>query len=181
ADAIGAILDAVDVDVQLGGGIRTADDARSVLSLGVDRVILGTAAVETPEIVGNISTTHPGSVVVSLDASDGEVVVSGWTEGTGLDPAEAAARYEDDGAGAILFTDVDVEGRLEGIRETPVERVVDAVEIPVIASGGVATLEDVQRLDDAGAAAVVVGTALYEGRFTLEEALDAVRPDGSKI
>ncbi|MFW6045999.1 MAG: 1-(5-phosphoribosyl)-5-[(5-phosphoribosylamino)methylideneamino]imidazole-4-carboxamide isomerase, partial [Natronomonas sp.] len=161
ADAIGAILDAVDVDVQLGGGIRTADDARSVLSLGVDRVILGTAAVETPEIVGNISTTHPGSVVVSLDASDGEVVVSGWTEGTGLDPAEAAARYEDDGAGAILFTDVDVEGRLEGIRETPVERVVDAVEIPVIASGGVATLEDVQRLDDAGAAAVVVGTALY--------------------
>ncbi|MUV87930.1 1-(5-phosphoribosyl)-5-[(5-phosphoribosylamino)methylideneamino]imidazole-4-carboxamide isomerase [Natronomonas sp. CBA1123] len=174
APAVEAILDAVDVDVQLGGGIRTAHDACSLLDLGVDRVILGTAAVENPAIVGAISEDFPGSVMVSLDAKGGEVVVSGWTEGTGLDPAEAAARYEDEGAGAILFTDVDVEGQLDGIRRGPVEAVVDAVDIPVVASGGVSTLADVRALKDAGAAAVVVGTALYEGRFTLEEAMESV-------
>ncbi|MCU4802276.1 1-(5-phosphoribosyl)-5-[(5-phosphoribosylamino)methylideneamino]imidazole-4-carboxamide isomerase [Halobacteria archaeon HArc-gm2] len=174
ADAIDAVLDAVDVDVQLGGGIRTAGDAVSLLDRGVDRVILGTAAVEEPDLVGEISDEHPGSVVVSLDAKDGEVVVSGWTEGTGLDPAEAAERYEDLGAGAILFTDVDVEGQLEGVRTDPVRDVVEAVDIPVVASGGVATVEDVVALRDAGAGAVVVGSALYEGRFSLADARDAL-------
>jgi phosphoribosylformimino-5-aminoimidazole carboxamide ribotide isomerase len=171
APAVEAILNAVDTDVQLGGGIRTVEDATGLLELGVDRVILGTAAVENPEIVAEVSEEYPGTVMVSLDAKGGEVVVSGWTEGTGLDPAEAAARYEELGAGAILFTDVDVEGQLEGIRREPVERVVEAVDIPVVASGGVATLDDVRALKEVGAAAVVVGTALYEGRFTLEEAM----------
>ena len=176
ADAIASIVDATgpDVDVQVGGGIRTVDDATGLIDAGVDRVILGTAAVEEPEIVGQISETHPGSVMVSLDAKEGEVVVSGWTEGTGLDPAEAAARYEDLGAGSILFTNVDVEGQLSGIDREAVERVVEAVDIPVVASGGVTDLDDVAALQDAGAAAVVVGTALYEGRFSLGEAMDAV-------
>ena len=174
ADAVESILDTVDVTVQLGGGIRTATDAFAWLDRGVDRVILGTAAIENPEIVLEISDRYPGSVVVSLDASGGEVVVAGWTEGTGLDPAEAAARYEELGAGAILFTDVDVEGRLEGIRGEGVERVVDAVGIPVIASGGVASVEDIVSLREVGASAVVVGTALYEGQFTLSEARAAL-------
>ena len=174
AAAIEAIVDAVDVPVQLGGGIRTVEDARDLLDGGVDRVILGTAAVDDPEIVAEISETHPESVVVSLDAKGGEVVVEGWTQGTGLDPAEAAGRYADLGAAGILFTDVDVEGQLEGVNVEAVEAVVDAVSIPVIASGGVATLDDVRTLHDAGAAAVVVGTALYEGRFTLREAAAAV-------
>jgi phosphoribosylformimino-5-aminoimidazole carboxamide ribotide isomerase len=174
AAAIDAVRDAVDVEVQLGGGIRTAADAVSLLDRGVDRVILGTAAVENPDLVAEISDEHPGSVVVSLDAKDGEVVVSGWTEGTGLDPAEAAGRYEDLGAGAILFTDVDVEGQLEGVRTDPVERLAEAVDIPVIASGGVATVDDVVALRDAGAGAVVVGSALYEGRFSLADARDAL-------
>jgi phosphoribosylformimino-5-aminoimidazole carboxamide ribotide isomerase len=174
APAVERIVEAVDVDVQLGGGIRTADDATGLLAAGVDRVILGTAAVETPEIVAEISDSHPGTVLVSLDAKDGEVVVSGWTESTGLDPAEAAGRYEDLGAGGILFTNVDVEGKLEGVRTDAVERVVEAVDIPVVASGGVASVADVAALKEAGAAAVVVGTALYEGRFTLAEAMDAV-------
>jgi phosphoribosylformimino-5-aminoimidazole carboxamide ribotide isomerase len=176
APAIERVVEAVgdDAGVQVGGGIRAPEDARSLLDSGVDRVILGTAAVEEPRIVAEISDTNPGSVLVSLDAKGGEVVVSGWTEGTGLDPAEAAARYEDLGAGGILFTDVDVEGRLEGVRTDPVRRVVEAVSIPVVASGGVATLEDVRALKRAGAAAVVVGTALYEGRFTLREAQGAV-------
>ncbi|MUV89803.1 1-(5-phosphoribosyl)-5-[(5-phosphoribosylamino)methylideneamino]imidazole-4-carboxamide isomerase [Halapricum sp. CBA1109] len=174
ADAITAVREAVDVPIQLGGGIRTAEGAVSLLDSGVDRVILGTAAVENPDIVAEISESHPGSVLVSLDAKDGEVVVSGWTEGTGLDPAEAATRYEDLGAGGILFTDVDVEGQLEGVRTDPVRRVVEAVDIPVVASGGVATVDDVVALRDAGAAAVVVGSALYEGSFTLEAAMAAV-------
>jgi len=172
ADAVGG--DGADaVGLQLGGGIRAAEGARALLDLGLDRVILGTAAVETPDIVAEIDETHPGSVVVSLDAKDGEVVVSGWTEGTGLDPAEAAARYEELGAGAILFTNVDVEGQLDGIDREAVASVVNAVEIPVIASGGVAAVDDVVALKEAGAAAVVVGTALYEGYFTLREAQDA--------
>ena len=172
ATAFEAIVDAVGdrVDLQLGGGIRTAEDAAGLLDLGIDRVILGTAAVENPEIVEAISAEYPGTVMVSLDAKDGEVVVSGWTESTGLDPAEAAGRYEELGAGAILFTNVDVEGQLEGIDRGAVEAVVDAVDIPVVASGGVATIDDVVALQRAGAAAVVIGTALYEGEFTLREA-----------
>jgi phosphoribosylformimino-5-aminoimidazole carboxamide ribotide isomerase len=172
ADALEAVVEAIDVDVQFGGGIRTARDARRLLEAGVDRVILGTAAVENPAIVDAVTGEFPDGVVVSLDASDGEVVVQGWTEGTGLDPAEAAARYEAAGAAAVLFTDVDVEGRMDGVRRETVERVVDAVDVPVVASGGVASLEDLRALRKTGAAAAVVGTALYEGAFTLAEAND---------
>ncbi|PSQ60351.1 1-(5-phosphoribosyl)-5-((5-phosphoribosylamino)methylideneamino)imidazole-4-carboxamide isomerase [Halobacteriales archaeon SW_7_71_33] len=176
ADAIAAVVDAVgeDVAVQVGGGIRTGEDARSLLSAGVDRVVLGTVAVEEPTIVERLAADHPESVVVSLDASGGEVVVEGGTEGTGLDPAEAARRYADLGAAAVLFTDVDREGRLEGVRVEAVRRVVAAADVPVVASGGVASVADVGTLADAGATAVVVGTALYEGAFTLREAMAAV-------
>ncbi|AXR80395.1 1-(5-phosphoribosyl)-5-[(5-phosphoribosylamino)methylideneamino]imidazole-4-carboxamide isomerase [Natrarchaeobaculum sulfurireducens] len=174
AEAIDAVLETVDVPTQLGGGIRTAEDAVGLLERGLDRVILGTAAVENPEIVAEISDTHPDSVVVSLDAKDGEVVVEGWTEGAGMTPVEAAERYDDLGAAAILFTNVDVEGRLEGVATDPVRDLVEATDVPVIASGGVATLEDVRALEAAGAGAVVVGSALYEGAFTLEEAQAAL-------
>jgi phosphoribosylformimino-5-aminoimidazole carboxamide ribotide isomerase len=174
ASAIERVVAATSADVQVGGGIRTAADAVSLLEGGVDRVILGTAAVENPDIVSTIAERFPDGVVVSLDSRDGEVVVSGWTEGTGLDPAEAAARFVDAGAAGILFTDVDVEGQMEGVRGEEVRRVVEAADAPVIASGGVATIEDVRTVHDAGAAAVVVGTALYEGAFTLAEASAAV-------
>ena len=170
ADAIDALLSVVDVDIQLGGGTHTAAGARDLLERGVDRVILGTAAVENPDIVAEVSADYPEGVLVSLDAKGGEVVVEGWTEGTGLDPAEAAGRYVDLGAAGILFTDVDVEGRMEGVRTEPVRRVVEAVDVPVVASGGVATVEDIRALREAGAAAAVVGSALYEGELTLAEA-----------
>jgi phosphoribosylformimino-5-aminoimidazole carboxamide ribotide isomerase len=175
AEALDSVVAAAgeDVSVQLGGGIRTAADATALLDRGVDRVILGTAAVEDPDIVAAVSESHPDGVMVSLDAKGGEVVVSGWTEGTGLDPAEAAARYADLGAGSILFTDVDVEGQLAGVRTGEVRRVAEAVDVPVVASGGVASLSDVRALRGTGAAAVVVGTALYEGQFTLREAMEA--------
>ncbi len=172
--AFETIIETSDVELQIGGGIRTAEDAFELLELGVDRVILGTAAVENPDIVAEVSEQYPGCVMVSLDAKDGEVVVSGWTESTGLDPAEAAGRYAELGAGAILFTDVDVEGQLEGVNTDLVGRVCGAVDIPVVASGGVGRLTDIRTLKDAGAAAVVVGTALYEGAFTLDAALEAV-------
>jgi len=174
AGAVDSILGATDVSVQVGGGIRTAEDATDLLDRGVDRVILGTAAVENPDVVGEIAAEHGDGVMVSLDAKGGEVVVEGWTEGTGMDPVEAAQRYVDLGAAAILFTDVDVEGRQEGVRTEPVRELADAVDIPVVASGGVATVDDVRALRDAGAAGVVVGTALYEGSFTLEAAQRAV-------
>lgn len=175
--ALGAIVDAVgdNVRLQVGGGIRSADAAIALLDGGIDRVILGTAAVESPEIVREIGEARPDSVVVSLDARDEEVVVSGWTEGTGMDPAAAATRYEELGAAAILYTDVDVEGQLAGVNADRIARVAERVSIPVIASGGVATTDDLCALRDAGAGAAVVGTALYEERFTLQEARDAVR------
>lgn len=175
ADAIEAIIDAVDIDLQLGGGIRTRGDARSLLESGIDRVIMGTAAVEEPAIVEDLAADYPDGVMVSLDASEGKVLVSGWTEGTDLDPAEAAARFEALGAAAILFTNVDVEGRLDGVRTDPIERITGTVDIPVVASGGVASVDDIRAIKGAGAAAVVVGTALYEGRFTLREAMAAIR------
>ncbi|MFB6137808.1 MAG: 1-(5-phosphoribosyl)-5-[(5-phosphoribosylamino)methylideneamino]imidazole-4-carboxamide isomerase [Halobacteriaceae archaeon] len=174
AEAVQAIVEAVDVDLQVGGGIRSAADAERLLDSGVDRVILGTAAVEDPDLVADLAADHPDAVVVSLDASAGEVVVAGWRQGTGLDPATAAARYADLGAAGILYTDVDVEGRKAGVRADRVRAVADAVDVPVVASGGVATVGDVAALADAGAAACVVGTALYEGAFTLGEAQAAV-------
>lgn len=173
ADAIDRMLEAVDVDLQVGGGIRSAADARRLLDRGVERVILGTAAVEDPGIVDRLADTHPDRVVVSLDASDGEVVVAGWTAGTGLDPAAAAERFADRGAAAILFTDVDREGRQAGVRVDRVARVAAATHIPVIASGGVASAADVRRLRDAGASAVVIGSALYDGTLSFADAARA--------
>ena len=174
ASAIEAIVHAVDVPVQLGGGIRTAEDAAALLDAGIDRVIVGTAAIERPELVERLSERYPGRIVVSLDAKDGEVVIEGWTTGTGLAPAEVAKRYETLGAGAILMTDVDVEGQLRGVRESIVAAVVETVDIPVIASGGVATIADLKALRAAGASGAVVGTALYEGRFRLADAIASV-------
>ncbi len=174
ANAIERVVDATDATVQVGGGIRTVADALGLFDAGVDRVILGTAAVEEPSIVERITDRGSGQVIVSLDAKDGEVVVEGWTEGTGMDPLEAADRYETLGAAGILFTDVDVEGQLEGVRTTALAAMADAVDIPVIASGGVASISDLRALKAAGAAAAVVGTALYEGRFTLSDATAAV-------
>ena len=172
ADAVGAVVEAVDVPVQLGGGIRTTADAADLLDRGVERVILGTAAVEQPALVGDIAADYPGRVMVSLDAKGGEVVVSGWTEGTGLDPADAAARFESAGAGSVLFTDVDVEGQQAGVQTDVTGRVAEAVDIPVVASGGVASLDDIRALRAAGAAAVVVATALSERPFPPGDAMD---------
>lgn len=171
AETIDRIRRTVDVPIQLGGGIRSYETAETLLDAGIDRVILGTAALERPGLVSELAEGYPGRVIVSLDARDGEVVVEGWTAGTGLTPGEAARRYESAGAGALLYTDVDVEGRLAGVRTDRLGDLVGAVSIPVIASGGVSSIADLRSLKRAGASAAVVGTALYEGAFDLADAL----------
>ena len=171
AEHVRRIVDETDVSVQVGGGVRSVEDATTIFDAGADRVVMGTAAVENPPLVGRVS--EHGDVVVSLDARDGEVVVEGWKEGAGVSPVEAARRFEDEGASAFLFTNVDDEGLLDGVTVEPVEKLVDAVDVPVIASGGVTTTDDVAALREAGAAGVVIGTAFYEGRMSYDEAKEA--------
>ncbi|MDZ7687133.1 MAG: 1-(5-phosphoribosyl)-5-[(5-phosphoribosylamino)methylideneamino]imidazole-4-carboxamide isomerase [Halobacteriales archaeon] len=165
------IVEETGVAVQVGGGVRSVEDAKTLFEAGADRVVMGTAVMGNPPLVGEV--VEHGEVVVSLDARDGEVVVEGWKEGAGVTPVEAARRFEDEGASAFLFTNVDDEGLLEGVSVEPVAELVEAVDVPVIASGGVTTPDDVRALRDAGASAVVIGTAFYEGRMTYDEALEA--------
>jgi phosphoribosylformimino-5-aminoimidazole carboxamide ribotide isomerase len=174
AAAIAAVAEAAAVPVQVGGGIRTAADARELLELGVDQVILGTAAMADPAIVTAIDRTHPGAVIASVDARDGAVLTEGWTQQTETDPTEAVATLAAAGAAAVLFTDVAREGRLGGVDPTTTAAVIDASPVPVIASGGVTTLADVATLAGLGAAGIVIGTALYEGRLSLSAAQQAV-------
>lgn len=171
AEHVRRIVDETDVSVQVGGGVRSVEDATTIFDAGADRVVMGTAAVENPPLVGRVS--EHGDVVVSLDARDGEVVVEGWKEGAGVSPVEAARRFEDEGASAFLFTNVDDEGLLDGVTVEPVEKLVDSVDVPVIASGGVTTTDDVAALREAGAAGVVIGTAFYEGRMSYDEAKES--------
>lgn len=165
------VVEETGVAVQVGGGVRSVEDAATLFEAGADRVVMGTAAMREPSLVGTVA--EHGAVVVSLDARDGEVVVEGWKEGAGVSPVEVAQRFEDAGASAFLFTNVDDEGLLEGVSVEPVEELVEAVDVPVIASGGVTTTQDVRALRDAGAAGVVIGTAFYEGRMTYDEAKEA--------
>ena len=171
ADNVRSIVEKTEVAVQVGGGVRSVEDAEVLFDAGADRVVMGTAAMEDPPLVGRVAQN--GDVVVSLDAREGEVVVEGWKEGAGVTPVEAARRFEDVGASAFLFTNVDDEGLLNGVSVEPVAELVEAVDVPVIASGGVTTPDDVSALRDAGASGVVIGTAFYEGRMTYDEAVEA--------
>lgn len=160
------ILEAVDARVQVGGGVRTLEAARDLRDAGAHRVVVGTAAVRDPSFLRRAADALGEALVVAVDAEDGEVLAEGWTQGTDR-PVHAVAREaQEAGAGALLFTDVAREGRLEGVDADAVAALVEATPLPVIASGGVATLDDVHALAGAGAHAVVVGSALYEGTLT---------------
>ena len=165
------IVDETEVAVQVGGGVRSVEEAETLFEAGADSVVMGTAAMENPPLVGRAA--EHGDVVVSLDARDGEVVVEGWKESADVSPVEAARRFEDEGASAFLFTNVDDEGLLDGVTVEPVEELVGAVNVPVIASGGVTKTDDVAALREAGAAGVVIGTAFYEGQMSYAEAKEA--------
>jgi phosphoribosylformimino-5-aminoimidazole carboxamide ribotide isomerase len=161
--------------MQLGGGIRSVVDARGWLETGVDRVILGTLAVREPESVRTLSDeAGPSRVMASVDARAGQVVVEGWRDPEG-DYLGWARRFEDLGAGSLLFTNVDVEGLQQGIRREPVEKLLTATGLPVVVAGGITSLGDVATLRELGVSGMVLGSALYSGKIDLRKAMELCR------
>lgn len=166
------------VSIQVGGGIRSFKDAAALLKIGVDRVILSTAAMENPELVRKLADSFGSEHInVALDAKNGKVSIKGWTKESQFTPVEMGTKFEELGAGSILFTNIDTEGMMLGVNPEPTRRLVESVGIPVIASGGVTNLEDILALRNTGAVGVVVGSALYTGKFTLAEAINIIRDD----
>ncbi|MGM0770228.1 MAG: 1-(5-phosphoribosyl)-5-[(5-phosphoribosylamino)methylideneamino]imidazole-4-carboxamide isomerase [Halobacteriota archaeon] len=161
--------------IQVGGGIRSFDDAAALLDIGVDRVILSTAALKDPELINRLSSEFGSEHInVALDSKNGKVSIEGWTKESEHTALEMGSTFEEKGAGSILFTNIDTEGLLSGVDPKPTEELVKAVNIPVIASGGVTTLDDIVTLRNTGASGVVVGTALYKKKFTLTEAINTI-------
>jgi len=176
--AVAAILKAVKIPVQLGGGIRSLGTIESWLGEGVTRVILGTTAVRDPDLVKAAAKQFPGRIAVGIDARAGKVAVSGWAEETQLEAAELARLFEDNGIAAIIYTDVERDGMLKGLNLDATIALAEAVKIPVIASGGLASLDDIRRLLQPRArklAGAVAGRALYDGRLDAKEALALIR------
>ncbi|HEC56792.1 MAG TPA: 1-(5-phosphoribosyl)-5-[(5-phosphoribosylamino)methylideneamino]imidazole-4-carboxamide isomerase [Candidatus Syntrophoarchaeum butanivorans] len=163
------------VKTQVGGGIRTLKDAKGLLERGADRIIVATAALRNPDFIRIlVERFAPERVMVALDARSGEVQVEGWTRGSGRSPPELAQLFESLGAGWILFTNIDVEGLMQGIILDPIVEILSAVNIPVLVAGGITTLEDIDLVKHSGASGVILGSALYRGKISLVEALKMV-------
>lgn len=182
-DVVRAICAAVDCRVQTGGGVRDEAAARRLLDAGAARVVVGTAAVENPELVDRLADDAPGRVAVGLDARDGEVAVRGWTEGSGRALLDLIERFDGDGVGALIVTSIARDGTLEGPDLDQLSEVLGVCSVDVVASGGVGTLDDLRALAglEVGGrrlAGAIIGKALYEGRFELKEALAACSPPG---
>lgn len=176
AEAVEAILSSVSVPVQLGGGIRTLGDIERWIEAGVSRVILGTVAVREPEIVKAAARRWPEQIAVSVDVRQGKVAVQGWTEDSDLDAVTVARQFEDVGVGALIITDIDRDGALMGFNVEVFGAIADAVSIPVIAAGGLASVEDIVKLKarpGAPIAGAVLGRAIYTGAIRPGEALAA--------
>jgi len=173
--AIRAILSAIKIPLQLGGGIRDRAAIDAWLDAGVARVILGTAAVNDPELVRSAAKAHPSRIAVGIDARAGKVAVKGWAEESDLSALDLAKRFEDAGVAAIIFTDIGRDGMMGGVNVASTAALAKAISIPVIASGGVNTVRDIEalRTANAGIAGVVVGRALYDGRVEAKAALIA--------
>jgi len=173
-DAVKAIREAVSLPIQLGGGIRDVKGVEFWLAAGITRVILGTVALTNPALVKQAARAFPGRIVVGADAKGGKIATQGWAETTELTPAELGERFEDVGVAAILFTDVDRDGLLGGVNARATAALARAVTIPVIASGGVGGMEDIEALlatEEPNIAGVVIGRALYDGRVDAKSAL----------
>jgi phosphoribosylformimino-5-aminoimidazole carboxamide ribotide isomerase len=181
--AVESVLAAVDMPAQLGGGIRDMATIEAWLEAGVARVILGTAAVKDPALVRAACRRFPGRVVVGIDARGGRVAVEGWAEASDLEAVDLSRRFEDAGVAAIVYTDIERDGALEGVNVAATEALARAVEIPVIASGGVASLDDIAALiavEDAGIEGAIIGRALYDGRIDPASALALVANDAGE-
>jgi phosphoribosylformimino-5-aminoimidazole carboxamide ribotide isomerase len=172
--AVEAILENVSIPVQLGGGIRSLKDIERWIEAGVSRVILGTIAVTEPEIVKAAAREWPEQIAVSVDVRKGKVATQGWTESSDLDAVTVSKRYEDAGVGALIITDIDRDGTVMGFNVEAFGAIADAVNIPVIAAGGLASVDDIVRLrarKGVPIAGAVLGRALYNGAISPAEAL----------
>jgi len=184
APAVEAILSAVAIPVQLGGGIRDLATIEAWLDKGVRRVILGTAAVRAPALVRQACKAHPGRIAVGIDARGGKVAVEGWAETSELGALELARRFEDAGVAAIIYTDIDRDGVLKGLNLPATAELARATSIPVIASGGLAGIDDIKALlrpEYRLLEGAIAGRALYDGRLDAREALGLIgagRPAG---
>jgi phosphoribosylformimino-5-aminoimidazole carboxamide ribotide isomerase len=169
---IAAICRLSGLSVELGGGLRSIEAVESAFNLGVARVVIGTAAYENAAFLRALCQEFPGKIVVGIDAREGKVAVKGWKQTTAADAIELAKRCEQDGAARIIYTDIARDGTQQGINIDETLKIARAVQIPIIASGGVATLEDVRKLlplEEEGVEAVIVGKALYAKAFSLAE------------
>ncbi|SDZ51209.1 1-(5-phosphoribosyl)-5-[(5-phosphoribosylamino)methylideneamino] imidazole-4-carboxamide isomerase [Jannaschia faecimaris] len=176
--AVEAILSRVTVPCQLGGGIRDMATIEAWLSKGLARVILGTVAVENPDLVREAARAFPGKVAVGIDARKGRVATRGWAEETDIMATDLARRFEDAGVAAIIYTDIDRDGAMGGPNVAATDALARAVSIPVIASGGVSSLTDLRVLKAKGTiAGAISGRALYDGAINLGEALAVLRND----
>jgi len=173
-NAIEAIIKAINIPAQLGGGIRDLATIEAYLSLGLARVIIGTAAQRNPELVVEACARFPGRIVVGIDARNGMVAVQGWAEVTGITAVELALRFEGCGVAAIIYTDINRDGMLQGPNIDATRKLAEAIAIPVIASGGVSSLKDIERLmaiESSGVTGVITGKAIYTGTIKLAEAI----------
>ncbi|MEI4492386.1 1-(5-phosphoribosyl)-5-[(5-phosphoribosylamino)methylideneamino]imidazole-4-carboxamide isomerase [Mameliella alba] len=177
AAAVEAILKQTKTPTQLGGGIRDMATIEMWLGKGLSRVILGTVAVERPELVREAARAFPGQVAVGIDAKDGRVATKGWAEVTQVDAVDLARSYEDAGVAAIIYTDINRDGAMQGPNVEATAALANAVTIPVIASGGVSSIKDLKALRDCGAPlnGAISGRALYDGAIDLKAALEALR------
>lgn len=170
---IAAICKLPRLSVELGGGLRSIEAVEAALDLGVTRVVIGTAAYDSADFVRALCERFPGKIVVGIDARQGKVAVKGWLETTPMDAVELARRCEGDGAARIIYTDISRDGMREGVNLNETLEIARAVRIPIIASGGVSTLDDIRQLlpiEKDGVEGVIVGRALYAGAFTFPEA-----------
>src|SRR5512146_2953937 len=173
-DAIAAIIRAIAIPTQLGGGIRDIPTIEAYLALGIGRVILGTAAQRNPELVMEACRLFPGRIVVGIDAKNGMVAVQGWAEVTGITAVELAKKFEGHGVAALIYTDISRDGMMQGPNIEATRDLAAAVSIPVIASGGVSSLRDIENLmaiESAGVTGVITGKAVYTGAIKLAEAI----------
>jgi phosphoribosylformimino-5-aminoimidazole carboxamide ribotide isomerase len=178
------IVDTVRADVQLGGGIRDEDTIRMYMDLGIKKVIIGTEAIRNPELVETACRLFPGQIVVGIDARGGLVAIEGWTQTTQTEAVDLAKQFEDIGVAAINFTDIHRDGMQTGPNIMETRRLAEAVNIPVVASGGVSKIDDIINLlplQDVGVIGVITGKALYSGTLNLKEALEISRRSGRNM